>query len=122
MSRPKLPRNQHAGFGKEIRSLLTSTREADQELAGWVADALDELAEAKADGRPHRNEERLTDDLRDVQYLKLYPPGASVRVYFTVADGTIWVLHLDESKRRTAITDATKTKLKNRLREIRENG
>ena len=114
----QLVRHQHVGFGKEIRSLLSSKTGRDRELVGIVVSEIEELARNKAAGQPHKNERRLSADLREVGYLSLYGQGHSVRVYFSVKEGVLWMLAIDAGKRRTKLTDSMKGTLKNRLTEI----
>ncbi len=120
MASRRLLRLQHSQFGSEIRALLRTRLKRDQELAGIIVDELGVLQEKKEQGQRHPDEDRLEDDLSPVGYLRLYPPGHSVRVYFTVIDGVMWMLALVTSKRRTKLLDSEKKMLHQRLREVRE--
>jgi hypothetical protein len=114
-------RTQHEGFGNEIRALLGSTQAEEQAIAGIITDELEALDEAVAEGRAHPNLQRLTgDDLREIQYLELYKKKQSIRVYFTVIDGWQWMLAINHSKRRTAVTEGMKERLISRLREAKQ--
>lgn len=116
-----LKRLQHSGFGKEIKELLGSKKVSDRELAGVVCDELNAMAKAKDGGGQHPKEEVLAGkDLTKVRYLKLYACGYSVRAYFTVHEGTVWMLAIDASKRRTNMTEGMTDKLKERLRWVLE--
>lgn len=126
MSSPlKLKREQHPKFGTEIRELLSSPRETEQELGGFIASEIDALATKKAQGQQHPQEESFTnnDRLRGIGYLKFHcrlrGSDISVRVYFLVVDGVIWMLGLDKNKRRTPVTEAMKTTLENRAKEVK---
>lgn len=114
-------RLQHSSFGKELRALLTSSLKDERAIAGIVVDEVNALTEARADGgKSHPKEERLNgDDLVEVHYLKLKNSGQSIRIYFTVIDGAIYMLALDVAKRRTNITDGLRERLVGRLREIK---
>ncbi|WP_155798745.1 hypothetical protein [Sorangium cellulosum] len=112
---------QHPRFGAEFRELLASDKVADRELAGILVDELGALREAKENRRLHPNEDRLNgDDLDGIGYLRLYIGGYSVRIYFAVIRGNLWMLALDPNKRKTNLTDGMKTRLASRLREAQE--
>ena len=111
-------RDQHAGFGKEFRVLSNSKIVADRELAGVLASEMDELVRCKERGARHPKEDRLEADLAEVGYLRLYPPGQSVRLYFVVRSGRLWMIHLDRAKRRDKILPGTRDLLKKRIREL----
>lgn len=114
-----LKRLQHTGFGKEIKTLLGSKKPADRELAGIVCSELDAMARAKDGGGKHPKEEVLGgNELTKIHYLVLYACGYSVRAYFTVHKGVIWMLALDASKSRTKLANSMADKLKERLRWV----
>lgn len=118
-AKPPLRRDQHAEFGKELRGLLGSTKSEDKEIAGIVIDETNSLAAKKGDGQKHPKEESLHgDDLRSVGYLKIYKGNYSIRVYYTIIDGTIWMLRVESSKRRTYLTEGDEKMLKNRLADV----
>ena len=121
MGEQPLIRLQHRGFGQTIRRLLGSTRVAERELAGIVADEMNSLSREKATGQKHKNEFTLEGDLREVGYLKLKTSGFSIRAYFIVLNGTIYMLHLDDNKRRTDLTDGTKRLLAERVRDVKDS-
>lgn len=111
----RLKRLQHSGFGAEIRELILE----DPEAAGIVISEVCCLSELKFNGSRHPCEERLAgDDLSAIGYLRLYRSRQSLRVYFTVIEGTIWMLHF-ESKRRTDLSDGTVRLLKSRLLDVK---
>lgn len=117
----KLVRLQHPAFGTELRALLTSRRREDRDAAEAVVVAMDELMAAKARGDMHPNEDAFTTTDRQVsgiRYLRLYPPGHSIRVYFMQDGDQIYMLGLDAAKRRTAMTSAMKDMLSRREAEI----
>lgn len=118
MSDEGLVRKQHPGFGSEIRALLASPRRADKDLAGIVISEINQLWQDKKQGRPHKNEERLSGDLGKIGYLKLYSSGNSTRAYFTVSTRVLWMLRLTVSKRRTKLTSGERDTLRGRLRDI----
>jgi hypothetical protein len=94
----RIERTQVPAFGTEIRGLLDQERatEKEHELAGIVINEIEALVDAKSNGKSHPKEERLGGPtLRDISYLKLYVSGQSVRVYFTIQEGRMWMLHLE---------------------------
>lgn len=93
-------------------------KERDRETAGVVIDELEALAELKAQGRPHPKEDRLNGALAAVGYLRIYTGGKSIRVYFTVIGGVIWMLGLNPNKRRDKLTSGEEVSLKSRLSEV----
>lgn len=114
-------RLQHPEFGKELRALLGSNRTEKREAAGIIASELVELANARAAGKPHRNESRLNGDkLRDIEYLTLYRAGQSIRVYFVTIGATLWMLAVNENKRQTKLTKGFETLLCARHDRVRE--
>lgn len=117
----KLVRLQHPGFGTELRELIGSRRREDQEAAAAVVEAMDELMEAKARGDMHPNEDAFTttnNQLSGIRYLRLYPPGHSIRVYFTQVGDQVYMLALDAAKRRTAMSAAMKALIARREAEV----
>jgi len=112
-------RDQHPSFGKELRALLASKTSEDRELAGIIKDELVALTKAKNLGQRHSKEDSLTDDLRDISYLRLYTAKFSVRIYFTVAKAVLWMLALNTNKRATALSNSMKEILHSRLADIR---
>jgi len=104
-----------------IRELLTSRLTAERELAGIVVNELIALDKARENLKPHPKEDRLNGKgLDEISYIRMYSNGYSVRVYFTIIHGGIWMLALDRNKRQTNLTDGTKSMLLNRLHEARE--
>jgi hypothetical protein len=78
------------------------------------------LAAEKAAARKHPKEDALTgDELRAIGYLRLYTFGHSIRLYFTVIDGVLWMLHLDISKRQKNLSEGTEARLLQRLKDVR---
>ena len=120
MSHEGLSRKQHPGFGKELRKLISSTKPAENDLAGIVVSEINDLREKKGRGEPHRNESHLAGDLSDIGYLRLYGSGYSMRIYFTVQQKILWMVRLVVSKRRTQMTDGERQTLKQRLRVIKQ--
>jgi len=114
-----LQRDQVAGFGSEIRELLGSKQHADQALAGIIVDELDELCECKTRGQNHPKEKALTGRLHGLKGLVLYRERESVRVYFEVIDGRVWMLGLLR-KRRTDLTTGEEDRLLARRKEAHE--
>lgn len=90
----------------------------ERETAGIVISELEELAELKAQGRAHTKEDRLNGALSAVGYLRIYSGGKSIRVYFTVIDGVIWMLALNPNKRRDKLTSGEEASLKLRLSQV----
>jgi hypothetical protein len=78
------------------------------------------LADQRARGQTHSKEDTLTGpQLRDIKYLRLYSQGHSIRVYFTVHNGDLWMLLIDANKRATDLSEGTAKRLRDRLREIK---
>lgn len=113
-----LRRLQHSGFGAEIRKLINSKNVADHEVAGIIVDEIEALARAKARNEVHPFEDRMEADLSEVGYLRLYKGGHSIRVYFVVIDGTLWML-MALTKRVTKLGKGTVSTLKQRLSETK---
>lgn len=90
----------------------------DPALAGILHNEMNFLAERKAAGQGHPKEDSLQGELAGIRYLRLYRQGESVRLYFVVDGGVIWMLHLEVSKRRTNVSDATVALLKARRRDL----
>ena len=116
-----MERLQHARFGTEIRALISSKMSEDVALTGILIDELNALMEAKQTGACHPKEDSLSGSLSQIRYLRLYVANRSVRVYFTVNDNTLWMLHLDVNKRRNNLSTSTKKKLSDRLRDVKTN-
>ena len=111
-----LKRLQHPDFGSEFRRLTKN----DAALAGIIVEELEELARAKYAGRLHSKEDKLHgDDLSSIAYLRLYTSGHSVRVYFIVAGGDLWLLAVDPNKRQTKLDKNTEKMLCERLADVR---
>jgi len=108
-----LPYNQVPQFGEALRALLGGGTN-ERELAGIVVSEIEELARRKAAGGHHPKENDLGQGMEPIRSLELYRHGHSVRIYFSVIDGVIWFLGLDENKRRTAMTSGTKESLMER--------
>jgi hypothetical protein len=116
-----LKRLQHPLFGRELRPLINSANVQDRELAGIIVDELNALEEARREGKKHKDEDRLRGpNLDEIGYLQLYTKGHSLRVYFSLIDGNLWMLALDEGKRRKHLTDGTKIMLRTRLIEAHQ--
>jgi len=114
-------RDQHSGFGKELRALLTSDKSEDLEIAGIIVDEIDALDEARANGRAHPKEDRLNGPkLSAVQYLRIYSNKQSIRIYFTVVKQTLFMLALDKGKRQTALTAGMEHRLLERLTSVQQ--
>ena len=116
----RLPRDQHPGFGTELRALIASGRSEDERRAGIIISETDELARCKAIGQAHPKEDRLEGPLKEISYLRIYKQDFSLRVYFVVIDGTIWMLGLDANKRRAELTDGRQRTLRERLKHIQQ--
>lgn len=117
----KLVRLQHPAFGTELRALLTSRRREERDAAAAVVEAMDELMAAKARGDMHPNEDTFTTtdrQLSGIRYLRLYPSGQSIRVYFMQDGDQVYMLGLDAAKRRTSMTSAMKDVLAHREADI----
>lgn len=123
---PPLLRLQCAAFGEELRGLLKSTKKGnppgqrERKLSGIILSELDRLAQFRADGQPHPNEEKCKGKLAEITSLKLYRTGESIRIYFVVISQIIWMLLLDTDKRQTKISSGTEEKLLHRLKEVKE--
>ena len=114
-------RDQHPGFCREIKELLGSKHQEERAKAGIITHELARLDEAQAENSQHPCLQRMNgDDLRDIQYLELHQKKQSIRVYFTVIDGCTWMLAINDSKRRTPVTDGMKERLRIRLGEVKE--
>ena len=101
--------------------LLASGKSEERAIAGIIVEELEALDEARECGKNHPDVQRLHgDDLREVQYLELYKRGQSIRVYYAVIDGCLWMLAINHSKRRTALTEGMRERLVTRLREAKE--
>lgn len=99
---------------------MQDTKTESQAIVGVVIDELDQLDRCKADGRQHPKENRLHGgDLDTIRYLDLYNSGQSVRIYFVVLDGVIWVLALNAAKRRTNLGKGDAKKLTDRQTDVR---
>lgn len=117
--RGQLVRNQHPGFGAELRDLFRSPRKENKRIAGVVDSEMKRLQACKSRGQAHPDEDRLEGDkLREIGYLQLYGFGFSIRIYFHVDRGVLWMLGIDVAKRRTNLTTGTKTALLKRLEEV----
>lgn len=117
-----MTRLQHPGFGTELRALITSKKREEKEAAAAIVKALEELAVARAEGRLHPDEDAMTNNniLSGIRYLRLYPSGQSIRVYFTVTNDRIWLLGINPSKRTTTMTSAMKDLLSSRMSDVLE--
>ena len=115
----RIKRDQHPGFGREIRALISSNKSEDRARGAIVIEELAALSDAKAEGRRHSKEDSLEGALAEVSYLRLYSSGYSIRVYFVVRGDVLWMLAIDASKKRTNLTDGTKQMLANRLNELK---
>lgn len=114
-----LTRRQHPEFGTEIRSLIAGRTREDREKAELIVAQLGGLDEAKATGCNHPLEDAMHgSSLSRVRYLRLYTRGHSIRVFFSVFDGTIWMLGLDANKRQTCTAPEFEDRLRRRLREV----
>ena len=111
----------HRSFEKELRSLVKSRRKEDKERAGIVASEIKRLVSLKSEGKPHPDEGSLSGKLREIKKLELYHSGYSIRVYFFVGSGVIWILGMDVAKRRTKMTSGAEKSLKDRLSGIKES-
>ena len=118
MQTKQLIRRQHPKFGDEIRELLRSDRSEDKERAGIIVSELDSLTRLRSNGQRHSKEERLSGAMSEIEYLKLYPHGYSIRVYYHVSNGVIWILAVDSNKRATAISKSTLQLLSQRLKYV----
>ncbi len=63
----------------------------------------------------------LSGKLSRVKYLRLYPSGHSIRVYFTVHKGTVYLLMLTPRKSRTNLNKAEQKKLRTRMKWVEGN-
>jgi hypothetical protein len=113
-----LIRRQHPKFGEEIRALLASARSEDQEIAGIVISELNKLTQLRAQGERHPKEDKLVGSTSALDYLRLYSHGYSIRVYYFINHGTIWMLAVDKNKRTTKMSESTQTILISRLADI----
>jgi len=84
---------------------------------------IDALLVTKSKGGSHAGESKLNGKkYAGIKYLTLYPSlgkqSKSVRVYFIVKRGCVYLLVLNANKRRTPVTKGEKKKLLQRNREI----
>lgn len=118
MQKPPLKRDQHPGFGIEIRQLGGSRNKKDKELVGIIHSELAELAALKANGQRHQCEDHLHGGLSDIQYLRLYRYGCSTRLYWMILDGRIWMLALDPNKRQDGLSAGIEHRLRDRFNDV----
>ena len=115
-----LKRDQHPAFGGELRGLKRpGTREA-LDLYRFVVVAVEAVSEVKCALRLWPGEERMAGTIRDVSKAAFNGYGYSVRLYWAIHKGTMWMLALDANKRRTKVTDGMIRALEERLRWVRE--
>jgi hypothetical protein len=120
--KPKRPyaRDQDPGFGTELRRLICSTLRADRALAGIIVDEMGEICRLRTESHLHPKEDALHGELSRVHYLRLYPKGWSVRVYFVVIGRTVWMLGIDSNKRRDQMGEGTERRLHKRLAKVEQ--
>ena len=112
-------RVQHPDFGKALRALLGSTRDEERKMSGIICSALTQLDACRAEGKKHPDEKAMKGPLSEISSITLNNKGFSIRLYFTVLEDVIFMLHLDENKRRTYITDGLEKTLLRKLKETR---
>ncbi len=118
---PKLRQLQHKKFGNELRPLLAkgATRE-DRERGAIIVSELDQLARLKRAGQQHPQEERMHGGGLDQVRKLVLRQGHSIRIYFCVEDGVLWMLALDINKRRTKVEDGMMETLRLRYADIQK--
>lgn len=88
-------------------------------MSGILIEEIDYLAEQKRKGAGHPKEDRLRGRLSEIGYLRLYPCGWSVRVYFVVLEAILWMLCLDANKRRMNLSKGMEVALAARLGDVK---
>ena len=109
---PNIELRHHPLAEKELKSLIDGRGE-ERRQAAIIIDELRDLKQCIEAGRRHRKEDSLSG-ISGVRYLRLKTSNNSIRVYFTVDRGSIWVLHVEPGKRRTRMTDGAITKIEQR--------
>jgi len=111
-----LPYVQVPGYGTELRALIGSKLKADRELAGIIVDEIEHMCALKAQAQVHPKEKPLNGRLADLRCLVLYVHGESVRVYFRVVSGQVWMLGVLR-KRKADLMDGEVDRLEQRGKE-----
>jgi len=100
----------HDGFKKELAKL-------EEPLQARILEEVEATVDAINNQRPSPKVRPLGKNhqtLKGVFEIKWKDHRNSVRIYYFLDKSVLWLLHVDESKRRTQLTDGTVEKIAQR--------